>query len=128
MDKNGIGRPTTYKPEYCDRVYEYLSTTGREQTELPTIEGFAVYLGAARSSLYKWKEEHEEFSDTLDDILTYQKIQLINDGIYGGKEVNATIVKLMLQNNHGMRERRDVTSGDKPIPIMGGTSNGVQKD
>ena len=36
----------------------------------------------------------------------YTKLyELIDDGIYGGKEVNATIVKLLLQNNHGMKER-----------------------
>ena len=48
--------------------------------------------------------------------MTHQAKQLIDDGIYGGKEVNSTIVKLLLQNNHGMKERTDTTSGDKPLP------------
>jgi len=109
------GRPTKYKEEYCEKVYKYLATTGKEQMELPMIEGFALYLDISRSTLYKWKEEHSEFSDTLDQIMVYQKLQLANDGIYGGKEVNATIVKLLLQNNHGMRERQDVTSGDEKL-------------
>jgi len=124
---NGAGRPTKYDVSFCQRVDEYLATTGREQTSLPTYEGFAVFLGVTRKTLFNWAEKHKKFLHSLEKILTVQAKQLIDDGIYGGKEVNATIVKLMLQNNHGMRERKDITSGDKPIPIMGGTSN-VSKD
>lgn len=122
--KHPGGRPTDYREDICEKVDVYLSMCGREQTALPTIEGFAVYLDVARSTVYLWAKEHKEFSDTLEKISTYQKIQLINDGIYGGKEVNATIVKLMLQNNHGMKERTDTTTNDKelPTPIYNGKS------
>jgi len=112
---NKGGRPTTYKKEYCEKVYEYLATASKEQMTLPTVEGFCVYINAPRRTVYEWRDTHEEFLHTLDDILTYQKIQLVNDGIYGGKEVNATIVKLMLQNNHGMKERKDLTTDDEKI-------------
>lgn len=125
--KHPGGRPTLYDPAMNDMLDEYLKTTGREQTSLPTIEGFAIYLGVTRDTLYEWKKVHPEFSDTLKKIMTMQAQQLINDGIYGGKEVNATIVKLLLQNNHGMKERNDVTSNDKEIPILDLTSN-VHKD
>jgi len=118
------GRPTKYDPLFSERVDRYLETVGREQTTLPTVEGYAVYLGVSRDSLYEWAKLYPDFSDTLKKISTYQKIQLINDGIYGGKEVNATIVKLMLQNNHGMKERSDVTTDDEklPAPIYGAKS------
>jgi hypothetical protein len=118
------GRPTDYKPEYATTQLDaYLATTGREQMHLPKIESYARYLGVARKTLYNWaKAEDEdgslkypEFAHALDTILTLQAEQLIDDGIYGGKEVNATIVKLILQNNHGMKERSDHTSDDKPI-------------
>ena len=109
------GRPTDYKEEYCSNVVDYLKTTGREQTTLPTIEGFCLYIGVPRRTVYEWRDKHEEFSHTLDLILTVQKEQLTNDGIYGGKEVNATIVKLMLQNNHGMKERQDLTTDDEKM-------------
>lgn len=115
-----------YDPIFCEKVNDYLLTTGRENTSLPTIEGFAVYLDVTKKTLYRWKEKHEEFGHALEKILTIQAKQLIDDGIYGGKEVNATIVKLLLQNNHGMKERTDQTSGDKPIPILGITD--VHKD
>ena len=123
------GRPIKYRDWMCDTLDDYLATTGREQMSLPTIEGFACYLDVSRVTLYDWAKKHKKLSYTLEKILRIQGKQLIDDGIYGGKEVNATIVKLLLQNNHGMREKTDtdITSGGKPIPIMGGTSN-VHKD
>jgi hypothetical protein len=113
-----IGRPTKYNPDFINRLDEYLATTGKEQMSLPTIEGFAIFLDVSRDSLYEWAKLYPNFSDTLRRIEILQKQQLINDGIYGGKEVNASIVKLILQNNHGMKERTDTTSGDKPLPIL----------
>ena len=116
------GRPTEYNPDFVNKLNEYFKTTGREQTSLPTVEGFALYLGVHRDTLYQWAKVHPEFSDTLGEILQVQKQQLIDDGIYGGKEVNSTIVKLLLQNNHGMKERVDQTTNDKdlPAPLLGG--------
>jgi len=127
MEDNKVGRPTDYKPEYCQKAEEYLKTVGREQTQLPMVEGFAVYLGVSKKTLYNWSKEHKEFLHALGEIKLAQLLQLVNDGIYGGKEVNATIVKLLLQNNHGMKERKDVTSKDKqlPHPIYDGRSTGV---
>lgn len=118
------GRPTEYDPILCEKVDDYLKTTGREQTSLATIEGFAVYLDTTKQTLYEWAKAHKEFGDALSKILTIQGKQLIDDGIYGGKEINASIVKLLLMANHGMRERTDMTSNDKqlPTPIYGGKS------
>lgn len=117
--KHPGGRPTEYDPKFVDEVDNYLETTGKEQMELPTVEGFAIYLGVTKKTLYNWSKEHDEFLHALETILTYQGKQLINDGIYGGKEVNATIVKLLLQNNHGMKERVDQTSNDKDVsPVL----------
>ena len=118
------GRPTEYDSIFCEKVDDYLKTTGREQTSLPSIEGYAVYLDITKKTLYNWSKEHKEFLHALDKILTIQAKQLIDDGVYGGKEINASIVKLLLMANHGMRERTDVTSNDKqlPQPIYDGKS------
>lgn len=101
------GRPSKYNPSFIPEAINYLASTGKEQMTLPTIEGFALWLGVHRDTLYEWAKHEPIFSDTLRNIEHVQKQQLINDGIYGGKEVNATIVKLLLQNNHGMREKTE---------------------
>lgn len=118
MEPKHAGQPTLYDPIFNDKVDDYLATTGKEQTSLPTVEGFAIYLGVTRKTMYNWSKDYPEFLHTLEKILTLQAKQLIDDGIYGGKEVNAIIIKLLLQANHGMKERVDATSGDKPIPIL----------
>jgi hypothetical protein len=110
------GRPTKYNESFCNSLQDYIKTTGREQTSLPTVEGFAIYLGVSRDTIYEWAKQHKEFSDTVRELMTIQAKQLVDDGIYGGKEINASIVKLLLQANHGMRERTDVTSDDKQLP------------
>lgn len=110
---NPVGRPTKYRDEYIEKVDEYLATTGKEQTELPTKEGFALFIGVDDDTLDLWANKRDEegkllrpkFIGALRKLMLKQKTQLINDGIYGGKEVNSTIVKLLLQNNHGMAER-----------------------
>lgn len=127
------GRPTKYDPRFCDELDKYLATTGKKQTSLPTIQGFALWLGVDSDTLGNWAnakddEEnliHPEFFGTLKKLKDLQAKQLIDDGIYGGKDVNATIVKLLLQNNHGMKERVDQTTNDKdlPTPILNAIRN-----
>jgi hypothetical protein len=127
VPKHPGGRPTKYDPSFPDELDKYLQTTGKEQMSLPTIQGFALHLNVDSDTLNNWasaKETdkdgvehlaHPEFFGTLKKLKELQAQQLIDDGIYGGKEVNATIVKLLLQNNHGMKERVDQTSNDKTI-------------
>lgn len=119
------GQPTKYSPDVIGKVDIYLSMCGREQTQLPTLEGFAISLNVDTETIGNWGDKFPEFLGALRKITQYQKQQLINDGIYGGKEVNSTIVKLLLQNNHGMREKVDNTTDGKPLPtpIYGGRSS-----
>ena len=103
ITKHVGGRPTKYDPRFVEEVDKYLSETGGDQQHLPKIESLAIRLNVSKKTLYNWAEEHPEFLHALEKIMLYQGEQLIDDGIYGGKEVNATIVKLLLENNHGMR-------------------------
>ena len=126
---NPVGRPTKYDPSFVDKVEEYLETTGMNNMKLPSLQGLAVFLKVDSDTLNNWantkvKDEtgketnqlqYPEFFGALKNLKEVQAEQLINDGIYGGNQVNATIVKLMLQNNHGMKERVDATSNDKEL-------------
>lgn len=116
-----MARLSEYDPKYVQEVDVYLSMCGREQTALPTLEGFAVHIGHSVDALEDWRKLYPEISGALRKISMYQKIQLINDGIYGGKEVNSTIVKLLLQNNHGMKDKAE-HDVNLPSPIYGAKS------
>lgn len=130
-----MAAPTTqYKPEYITKVDEYLKrnrdrtvkitkTSNSEKgyttydnilkVKLPTIVGFSIYLGVSEKTLYNWADENNDFREALDRIKIEQKQRLINMGLSG--EYNATIAKLMLSHNHGMKERYDNTTDDQPI-------------
>ena len=98
------GRPTKYIPEIWPKIEEYFSMCGREQMALPTIEGLAIFLDVNPDTLYEWSKKHKAFSETIKKILAKQKEQLMNDGMYGGKEINQAMAIFLLKVNHGMRE------------------------
>lgn len=100
-----IGRPTKYLPEIIHpKVDEYLTQCGREQTQLPTVEGLAIYLDVNTSTIFQWNKDYPEFSKYLKRIADSQKEQLINDGMYGGKEVNASMAIFLLKAIHGLKD------------------------
>lgn len=49
------GRPSKYKPAFCQKVIE----AGREGK---TLAGMSATLGVDRSTLNEWREKHPEFS------------------------------------------------------------------
>jgi hypothetical protein len=114
-----IGRPTDFREEYIKEADAYLKDCkddikdGRTNSvNLPSIERFALRLGANKTSLYEWAKKNEDFSNALRKIKQEQKDRLINNGLAG--TYNSTIAKLVLSSNHGMTERADMTTqGDK---------------
>lgn len=57
-DKHPGGRPTKYKPEYCEQA-EKLCKLGATDIEI------ADFLGVDVRTLYRWKGEYEEFCQSL---------------------------------------------------------------
>jgi hypothetical protein len=51
-----VGRPTSYKFEYCDAVIECMA-------QGLSLTAFAGTILVARSTINKWMEEHPEFSE-----------------------------------------------------------------
>lgn len=100
---NAVGRPTKYIPEVIfPQIKEYLNSVNTN--ELPSVDGLALYLNVNTDTIYEWNKQHPEFSDYLKKIASKQKTQLMNDGMYGGKEVNAGMAIFLLKAIHGMKE------------------------
>lgn len=108
------GRPTKYSPKVLTELDKYLHETVPENMDIPSVEGFAIRLGVNKTTLYEWGKKHTEFSNALDKIALHQKAHLMRIGIFGGKEVNASIVSLMLKANHDMveTERKQLVGAD----------------
>ena len=81
--------------------------------KLPTIEGFSSFLNINNSTLYEWDKKYPDFSKALEKIIKEQQKRLLDKGLSG--EYNSTIAKLILSSNHGMAERKDITTKGQAI-------------
>ena len=57
--KRPVGRPTLYKPEYCEEVIA-LGKIGK------SVEAIGAILGVGTKTLYNWRDQHEDFLHALD--------------------------------------------------------------
>jgi len=117
----GRGRPSKLTDDLITEAEKYVAGGYMENAEvIPTIEGLAVKLSVARSSIYKWRDESEQFSDILEGLMAKQAKNLFNSGLTG--DFNSTITKLIL-TKHGYSDKleQDHTSSDgslKPTRII----------
>lgn len=129
---SALGRPTKFTPTILTKTYAYINSCedifynyqkgfGSTDTferkvvpKLPTRDGLALYLNVHRDTVHEWSTKHNNFSDALDLLDAKQKEMLFLGGLSG--DYNPTIAKLGLSANHGMKERVDQTTDDKPLP------------
>jgi DNA-packaging protein gp3 len=113
-----MARPTKYDDSFIDIANAYIGMCGREATELPTIEGLALRLGIDDEQVSIYAKQHPEFSATIKELMMKQKNQLINDGAYGGKDINSGMMIFLLKANHGMIEtEKKILANDKDNPL-----------
>jgi len=65
-EKRPVGRPSLYKPEYCEEVIA-LGKTGK------SVEQIASRLGLSIRVMYKWRDEHEEFMQALSEAKEHEQ-------------------------------------------------------
>lgn len=135
------GRPSLYNPEYVNYIDPYIDfvlngESKKAKEKLPTIEGFAYYIGVDADTINNWADKRTEegelinprFFGAVRKLKNFQKMKLMNDGLYGGKEVNSIMAIFLLKANHGMIDTTnvDLTSKGEKIkasPILGGNTN-----
>lgn len=111
------GRPSEYTPEVLNTYKEYIAEAIPQNMKIPSVEGLALKIGTYKTTLYRWAKANKEFRYALSELKKKQKEYLTEIGIFGGKEVNASIVALFLRANHGMVEttHTDITSKGRRI-------------
>lgn len=96
------GRPTSYKPEYCEQMEEFFErelTTEKEKMIasqgkavkitvekpclFPTFERFAVDIGVHSDTLQEWRAVHEAFSVSFKKCKDIQKNILMQNAMQG---------------------------------------------
>src|SRR6056297_525585 len=98
-----MARPTKYNDEVLEKAREYIENHEQYDDLVPSVVGLAGAIDVSRSTLYKWGEESDEFSDILDRINEDQERKLLSGGL--GGDFNSNIVKLML-GKHGYSDKQ----------------------
>ena len=122
--KHPGGRPTKYKPEYCDRLIaffdvepfredeiEHLRKDGdvsyvelkRFANRLPTLRRFAREIGVSWRTVYNWKETKEEFLHALEEAEQIRQDFVNENGLNG--IYNSAYAKFWAINMTKMRDR-----------------------
>jgi len=119
-----LGQPPKYKKEYCAELINYFASRERtrevevktidrngiehvshkvEPIGPPTIMGFAIELGVARSTLYLWADEYKEFSVAMEMAKDIQGEHIVQNSMEGKSPTAFSI--FMMKNNHGWTDR-----------------------
>lgn len=107
LPPNKVGRPTSYKPEYCQLLLEHVCKG-------LSFESFGATIGVARDRVFEWAHMHPEFADAKkraqDESLLWWESQAI-DGLRGDRNApfNSAVWIFNMKNRHGWRDNRDVT-------------------
>lgn len=113
------GRPTAYKPEYCDLIIEHFDKepfttsfdeasgkTFRSAILLPTLTNFARTIGVARSTIYEWAKDNPEFSDAIKRAQELQEEVLMQNGLFGAYD--KTFAIFTAKNICGWKDKQDI--------------------
>jgi len=88
------GRPTDYRPEYCEQVIAHMS-------EGASLTSFAASINCSRSTVGLWMDVHPEFSDAVKigkAKCAYWWEKRGRMGANGEQDVNPTLVIFGLKN------------------------------
>jgi len=129
-----MSRINTFKPKYIklvdvylkkakDKEYTFQKMSGRTdgfeekvKVKLPTIERYCQFIKVPRQTVYDWIDAHADFKMALDKILVEQKARLMEKGL--SERYNPIMAKFLLSANHGLREKSDLTTDEKPIGVF----------
>jgi hypothetical protein len=140
-----MGRPTKYKPEYCQQIIDYFSnndayeilehesdeTRRKAFLNRPIVmSGFAQKIGVDRGTIEDWAKARDEngalvnpdFYHSYRTALTMQEKMIAEGGLAG--VYNSNIAQLMLKNHHGYR---DVQVNETEVYISKDTEENLNK-
>ena len=125
-----MGRPTKYKPEYCQEIIEYFDiehfedklvskVTGKNDYEkeeykevanpLRFLTQFARKIGVATKQLYEWEKVHPEFRKALTRARELQQEMLVSNAMKGLYQAHFTIFSA--KNMIGWKDKTEVEHG-----------------
>ena len=109
--KNPVGRPSKYKPEYCEKIVK-LAKEGNGWVS------WALACGVDRPTLYAWGEQHPEFLTALKEAKLHEQLWWENTGRNSvhSKNFQAAVWRTSMQarfrDDYTERKVQEVTGKD----------------
>jgi len=112
--KEPFGRPTKYKPEYCEKIVEFF-TYIISTNNWPTFEGFAASINVSTETLQDWKNNKPDFSVSYNKALNLQKDNLFMNTLK--KNYDSSFARFLASACYGLSEKTQVdqVSSDKSM-------------
>lgn len=114
-----FGRPTLYKPEYCDQLIEHMSKGY-------SFESFAGALRVSKQIIYDWRVKHSDFLDAFEianelcrmfwEGLGINHITHIDSKFESTPKLNSTVYMFNMKNRF-YKEWRDRTEVKNEVKI-----------
>lgn len=116
------GRPSKFSEEMVQRVYDFINEC-LEIGRPPFIERYCYMVGINVDTAVEWQKTYPSFSVAIKNLKETQRLML-QEGIYENSKQHGAGGIFLLKNNHNFKDKveTDITSGGKPIPILGGLS------
>lgn len=134
MQKNKGGRPSDYRPEYCDEILKFFSrelySTQTKQVAsqgqvveisetvanaLPTFQKFAAQIGTTNKTMLEWCKVNDEFRKAYAVCKELQYDFLVHHGLLGGYK--SAFAKFLATNVTDLRDRTEHQIKDSTIRI-----------
>ena len=121
------GRPTKYKPEYCEEIEKFFNVEPyydkpiehygkdgevkwedfkRVANKLPTFKGFAQHIGVNTDTIVEWEKKYKDFSVAYTRAKEHQKYFLIENGLNGC--YNPAFAIFVCKNITDMKDKQEV--------------------
>lgn len=100
-----FGRPTIYKPEFCERAIELLKQGA-------SIEEIGLELDVGYSTIYEWMRDHEDFAEAIKKGREFSKAWWVKNGrteLHSGT-FNSTLWYMNMKNRFGWADKQEVNN------------------
>ena len=104
-DQPKIGRPTKYKPEYCELLIEHMSR-GMTYTSFAGHPRVRVNI----DTLYQWEKDYPAFSEAKSVARQSNEYFFMDTALKyldKKKDFNTTMWYMMMKNIHGWRDKQE---------------------
>lgn len=123
-----FGRPTNYRPEYCQAIIDYFadptswvintdakgSSKAIPSSKIPTIARWCHGIGVSTRTLDDWQSRYPEFSEAYQMARELQQSFVIELGAAG---IGTSLLGAFMQVKHDWKVEKEVEEEVKPLEI-----------